>query len=182
MPETRSIIEATQARRVMEDCGAALEDLRDEPKGARWRRVWVMNVALLRAVGHVLDKVDGESCAEMRAAVDAHWKSLNATKPAPPIFWEFIEQERNNVLKGYRIGAGQGVVIRLGGMQANTTGPGQPPDPPGPTTYTYTIIGGPFDGQDQRDIIQRAIEWWEEQINEIEARAGAQRLIDQGKV
>ena len=43
---------------------------------------WVATVSLLRAVGHVLNKVDGASCPEMRAAVDEVWSEWKADKTA----------------------------------------------------------------------------------------------------
>ena len=59
-------------------------------------------VSLLRAVGHVLNKVDGASCPEMRAAVDEVWSEWKADKTANAIFFDFIEDERNSILKEYR--------------------------------------------------------------------------------
>ncbi len=58
-------------------------------------------VSLLRAVGHVLNKVDGASCPEMRAAVDEVWSEWKADKTANAIFFDFIEDERNSILKEY---------------------------------------------------------------------------------
>src|SRR5207245_1310981 len=59
-------------------------------------------VALLRSVGHVLDSVDGETAPELRRAIDEEYTKLKDSKPAPSIFWEFIHEERNMVLKEYR--------------------------------------------------------------------------------
>jgi hypothetical protein len=59
-------------------------------------------VALLRAVGHVIDKVDGQRSREIRRIVDEEYRKLKDSKPEPHIFWGFIEDERNLVLKEYR--------------------------------------------------------------------------------
>ncbi len=57
---------------------------------------------MIRAVGHVLDKVDGRNPAVKQAAATMY---LNWKKPDPEhlIFREFIEKERNNLLKEYGI-------------------------------------------------------------------------------
>ena len=50
-----------RARIVLEDCRLALQLLEEETDLRRWRLHWVAAVALVRAVGHVLEKVDGAS-------------------------------------------------------------------------------------------------------------------------
>ena len=86
------------ARRVLADCKAALEMLEDE---RRWRVGWVGALALLRAVGHVLRNVDGRT-PRAQAAINAAYDSWKA-KPEHLVFREFIERERNNILKEYRL-------------------------------------------------------------------------------
>jgi hypothetical protein len=63
------------------DCEAALQDLRSGGTGLLWRTRWVAAVSLLRAVGDVLNKVDGERRPELRAAIDAEHAQLKATEP-----------------------------------------------------------------------------------------------------
>jgi len=47
------------ARKVLDDCNVALKDLNTrEAWGNTFRTRWVSAIALLRAVGHVLDKRD----------------------------------------------------------------------------------------------------------------------------
>src|SRR5918996_909674 len=101
------------ARLVLRDCEAALDDLRAGPTGLQWRTRWAAAVALLRSVGHVLQKVDVEASPAMAQAVTEAWTRMNASKPEPRIFWGFIEEERNNILKGYRSSAKQNVTIFL---------------------------------------------------------------------
>jgi len=86
------------ARSVLEDCVAAKDALRYGIQGSEWRRAWVTAIVLLRGVGHVLDKIDGESDAQLRIAIDRKWDEAK-----PPIFTEFIDRERNNIVKEYRI-------------------------------------------------------------------------------
>src|ERR1700722_16382346 len=66
---------------------------------SEWVLIWAGTIALLRAVGHVLDKEDAESDARVKKVQRAWWNTLKATKPDPSIFWEFIERDRNLLLK-----------------------------------------------------------------------------------
>lgn len=84
------------AREALEDCRVALGDLSDEVQGRQWRVRWFACVVLLRAVGHVLDKVDGPRDPKLRRAIDQWWATLNASKPNPAIFWSFIDEDRRN--------------------------------------------------------------------------------------
>ena len=67
-----------KARKVLADCRNALELLAEETRPEVFRLYWVAGVALARAVGHVLQKVDGEHDATIERAValaDALWKA-----------------------------------------------------------------------------------------------------------
>jgi hypothetical protein len=160
----------TTANEVLRDCEAALEDLRSGV-GLHWRTRWVSVVTLLRIVGHVLKKVDGARSPEMRAAVDAAYDQLKTTKPEPRIYWEFIEQGRNRLLKEYEFGVQQNVTVRLGGVWWNLATGQSGADPPGPTTYEHLVVGGSFIGQDPRDVVQLAIEWWRSYLDKIDQLA-----------
>lgn len=86
------------ARKVLDDCRLALAMLEEETDLARWRVQWAGAIALVRAVGHVLDKVDGKDFATKRLASEAFqtWKS---TAEEHMIFHEFIDKERNSIIK-----------------------------------------------------------------------------------
>ena len=95
---------ATAARNVLDDCRWALNRHTPVLEGEAFRVSWVALAALLRAVGHVLAKVDADQGdAHLKTAIADHWRKLNAGKAArePAIYWDFIEQERNMVLKQY---------------------------------------------------------------------------------
>jgi hypothetical protein len=61
-------------------------------------------LTLLRTVGHVLEKVDGARGATYRKAVGSALEAMESRSEIACHFWEFVEQERNNVLKEYRFG------------------------------------------------------------------------------
>lgn len=149
----------TTARRVLDDCRGALCEIRAPVQGAEWRRRWVSAVVLLRAVAHVLKNVDVSVSETHRRVICEWWYALSRTKPDPKIYWEFIVKERNNIIKEYRTSAGQGVSVRLSGMEFNLQNGTTKIDPPLPSTYHYVINSGHFAGKDQRDLIREAIGW-----------------------
>jgi hypothetical protein len=69
-----------------------------------WRISWIAGIALLRAIGHVLDKVDSIKSAKHKKAIARLWSSWKSDKSTNWIFWDFIEQERNNILKIFKFG------------------------------------------------------------------------------
>jgi hypothetical protein len=69
-----------------------------------WRLLWVAGIALLRTVGHVLARVDAKASDAHRRAIDSAWAAWKADKSEHSIFWDFVEEERNNLLKTYEFG------------------------------------------------------------------------------
>jgi hypothetical protein len=113
----------------------------------------VTAATLLRAVGHMLDKVDTRSDPKLRKAMNDRWKQLLASKPHPPIFLEFIVKERDLILKEYDIRAGQGATVNLGTRKV---------------INHYLINDGPFKGREQREVLRDAVAWWESYLAGIE--------------
>jgi hypothetical protein len=152
--------------------------------GIAWEAKFSATLALLRSVGHVLDKVDGEVSPAARTEIDRWWAKIKSTqpkrgviKPKPDIFWDFIEGERNLTLKG-QLRAGQSAMVELVGAAAimRFAGLGSVSDPPEPpkqspkASYTYHMNDGPFRGRDPRDLIAEAVEWWRDQLDLIEGK------------
>jgi hypothetical protein len=130
-------------------------------------------------VGHVLHKIDGEQSQQHTEPIRQWWEQLKS-KPRPHIFWNFIEEERNTILKEYRTLAREDVSIRLGGTQLAFNAPPDATrhDLPGTTEYHYTMRDGPFKGRDPRDLIREGIQWWEDELEIIEAAVRKQRRTD----
>ncbi len=68
-----------KARLVLEDAKEASKELPDyswqtSPDNSTVRRRWIAVMALLRAVGNVLDKVDGNTNEFLRKAVKEKWR------------------------------------------------------------------------------------------------------------
>jgi|GEM_PF-1403339 len=145
------------AREVLEDCRGAVEEIGNGVQGRAWRRRWVAAVVLLRTVGHVLGKIDANISPNYKRAIEAAWTELGRTKPQPEIFWAFINAERNNIIHEYEVGAGQGVTVQIGQDKS--------------TEHHYLMNTGPFAGRDQREVLRKAIAWWETYLDGVDREA-----------
>lgn len=114
-----------------------------------WRIYWVAGLALLRTVGHVLAKVDAKTSPNHASAISALWKNLQADRRAAAIFWDFIERERNNLLKTYSFGA------RLAW---------------GEDQYAYVEFE---DGLDAFELFREAVYWWRHHLMALERELAA---------
>lgn len=154
--------------------------LEEEVDLQRWRIHWAAAVALIRAVGHVLDKVDGRDQCIKKVASDAfkRWKS---DEPEHSIFREFINRERNNLLKEYssevypldemliaftstELIANQ--VLPVAAM-ADTFALGD-------NTYR-PMVDGPWAGDDARDVLELAVSWWEQELALIDEQVSRRK-------
>ena len=161
-----------RARDVLSDCELALADFQAAGPTPYWRTRWTALVGSLRSVGHVLEKIDAEQSAELKQAVAEAWSELKKTKPEPRIFWEFIEQERNNVLKAYEVGARLNTTMSPGTGDMTFSGQGQA-GPSGPTTYESFMRSVVYGGRTALDVCREAIEFWRQYLNNVEAAARA---------
>ena len=153
-----------KAKLVLNDCRVALAWAEDAETEQEFRVRWVAVVALLRAVGHVLDKVDTMSSPHLSAAIKEKWKEWQANREDNQIFWKFIEAERNNILKQYEAG------YEAGDITVVVEGAGAPESfLLGDALYKPLKSDGPYEGEDARDVAQEAISWWERQLSAIES-------------
>lgn len=154
------------ARKTLGDCEIAHGLLKTEKvESQTWRVHWVACLALLRAVGHVLENVDGERDDRHRRAVARAWKRFKADTKS--IFWQFISVERNNVLKEYAFGVTpkpRNLQLRSGGKLVLRNGA---PLRLRADYFKLSLIG--LENTEGRDAILEAIQWWREQLDAIEA-------------
>ena len=166
--------------------------MRSNPTGLDWVLIWAGTITLLRAVGHALDKEDAESDGRLKKERCSWWKKLKATESKPSIFRDFIDRDKNLLLHEAKLTVGQAIHVELrdticasdavsghlSGQQAAQPEQQPPPPcsahscpPPASPTYSYHMNSGPFAGQDPRDLVRDAIEWWENQLDDIEQKA-----------
>lgn len=158
------------AREVLVDCEIALEMLEEVEDLRRWRVLWAGSVALLRAVGHVLKKVDGAD-PRIGPAVDQRYRVWRSKRQENAIFWDFIEEERNNVLKEYQFGVSLDEEIPL--LVQSDTADGKTERAAfqlGENLYRPLLIGY-SEGEDARDVYRRALDWWHRELTTVEELA-----------
>ena len=160
-----------KAREVLADCRLGLEMLEEETNLPRWRILWAGTVALTRAIGHVLDKVDGEDVIVKQVAGEffKRWKR----DPEHEIFREFIEHERNSVLKEYRSYVHPNdevaVVAQLTVVPENGGDPQYIGEILNLDENIYRpMLEGPWEGNDCRDVLAEALDWWDTQLSNID--------------
>ncbi|MCC7703509.1 hypothetical protein IGS59_14765 [Janthinobacterium sp. GW460P] len=157
-----------KARLVLQDAMFVREKLENELGHIEWRLYWVLAVVLLRAVGHVLDKVDGnDDPAVKREANTLHksWRSGDENA----IFRDFIERERNSILKEYESEITEGPVAIMAHLQQHD----------GFDVVRQFLLeeniyrpmgAGVFEGEDGRTLLDEAIAWWARQLGEVDRR------------
>lgn len=139
--------------------------------GSLWRRRYLTAVVLLRAVGHVLDRVDAREDEGLRGRVNRHYLALQNYRDRHAIYWEFIKKERDLFVKQYESAARRTFYYGTPGERFEYTGSdgtkiqGVRMER---TTITYTLVKGLHAGRDVRDVIQEAIDWWKKSLDEIE--------------
>ncbi len=157
-----------------------LDDERDE---RRWRVLWIGAMALLRAVGHVLRKVDGED-PRRRAEFDAaykRWTDAEATEHA--VFREFIDGERNRLVKEYSLNVIDSAKVGVAVVSLHDGGVADE------TTFLLDenlfrpVMRGFGTGEDARDVYRSAIEWWDSELSQLEVATNAanRRVVDAHK-
>lgn len=154
-----------RARLVLSDCRVALDLLDSADDDAHFRLYWLACCTLLRTVGHVLHKVDAPQVSSSRAdSIFALWETLKADRTAHPLFWEFIENERNRMVKEYRPNYERGEHMLI---VPDESAEDWVSEIVGPDLYS-PIGSGPFAGEDARDMLREAIAWWDERLRVIE--------------
>jgi len=148
---------------VLEDCELALKLLEQESDPRRFRLFWLAAVSALRSVGHVLYKVDAASSPAFGQAVNAAYRRWQQDREANKIFWLFIDDERNSVLKQADPG-----VYPLPNEVAIEPGLVYELD----FDIFAPMIRGPWKGEDCRDVVAKAIKWWRCELSRVQNEAG----------
>jgi hypothetical protein len=158
---------------VLLDVEAVRAKLEDERGWVEWRLYWVTAVVLVRAVGHVLDKVDGAASPVVRKVANELYKKWKKAEGLDVIFRDFIEQERNSILKEYEFGMSEGPVPVSARLQNPDTGE---------LFLQHALIeeniyrpmrNGPYEGEDGRTLLDEAISWWTIQLDLVDKESGA---------
>lgn len=162
----------TTARLVLQDCKFAITRHTDNLQGEAFRVSWLSIVTLLRAVGHVLDKVDAQRSTAMERAIKEKWKELQSSRPEPPIFWDFIEGARNRFLKNYEHGISRWMMFpsvdgnfKIIFDMANSSGM------LGASSVEARgsrLVSTQFVGKNEKQVAWMAHDWWKTYLDEVD--------------
>jgi hypothetical protein len=152
---------ALTAEAVLKDCEFALACMEAEDDRRKFRVFWLAALAGLRSVGHVLSKVDGAREPRIRKAADSAFARWKADRKQHQIFWEFIEDERNALLKEARRGV---LAIPYSLMIGKVTHKAD-------FEIYAPMVDGPYGGEDCRDVLRLAINWWKRELKDIKGEA-----------
>ena len=155
------------ARVVLDDCRKALDRYQTNEFNEYWRIDWCLVLTLLRAVGHVLDRVDGKASAIVKQVQSKHWSDWEQER----VFSDFIKLGRDNLVKEYEINN-----EKKGGGLLKAPGGGLVRAPNGGILAVPTrrlISHGHFKGQRAAATAHQAIEWWDAKLSLIEAELEA---------
>lgn len=154
-----------KARFVLSDAEFAWNKSEVTEDATELRVLWFATLGLLRAVGHVLDKVDGPSDAAVGIAVKEAWRRWHDDRLKYRLFHDFIDAERNILVKEYeqRYEESSGPILAGGYVFALDE------------LLFVPLTHGPFAGEDVRDVAREAIEWWREELDAIDIRTSELR-------
>ena len=161
-----------EARRVLSDCKLAYSRHTDDLQDYDFRLSWITIVTLLRAVGHVLDKVDGDSKKnpKLSKVIREKYQEIKKSQPEPKIFWKFIDEHRNSVIKTYKFQVSRGIEGRTdAGLKFKADATRAKVSSPNPNAKFYSSLTDEhFKGHAEKEIIKEAIDWWEAYLDEID--------------
>jgi hypothetical protein len=151
---------AYSARRILRDSETAIRGMAPPDAGeAAWRTAWFGAVALLRAVGHALQKEDAPRSRHLAEAIETAWKIWKTDRRCSQIFYGFIEDERNALLKEYRFHNER----KMGAAGGNRR------------MHLVVIEGRAVS---PTDALQIALGWWRTEIGRIERDAAGFRKLN----
>lgn len=156
-----------QAWKVLSDLRLAIELLEAAEDESHFRIQWVAAVAIARAVGHVLDKVDRKGSALARRVIADAYSSWKQKPEDNAIFFEFVKPERDFLLKEYEIGM-------LGTTWLVVDGQDEAASMLSHDVFA-PMASGRFEGTDCRDVLREAADWWEGKLGEIERSLDSHR-------
>lgn len=162
-----------QARAILNDSLSAmhmLQDAVDSPDAVKQVPVlWVAAVTMLRAIGHVLQKVDAAGNPAVRALLEQAWPQWQKD----PVF-QRLESYRNSTLKEYDFGWEHRVVPVWSAPHH------RPEDDPDGRHFGFLFFqDGPGDAMEELWICR---EWWSSRVSELEHLVSGKPLPDREKL
>ena len=142
------------AKEILNRGRIALEMLEEENDFARIPVLWTAGVAIARSVGKVLQEIDAKDDPQLASLLKQLWPQWKQE----PIFKNFIEEERNLILKegGGGSAATSKTQLTAGGERFSLD-----------HTIYWPMHDGPYAGEDCRDVLREALDWWQAKLSEL---------------
>jgi hypothetical protein len=138
---------------------------------SEWKVGWAGICSLLKSSLHLMRYKDAKSCLPdvIRQNMIEKWNDVRLKKSDHPLFWEFIDRERNNILKQYQFSASEAIVKADGSIVPRRgllymMGEDE--------KSTLMIKGGHYDGRQALEVAEEAARWVENTIFSTVLKAG----------
>jgi hypothetical protein len=148
---------------------------------SEWKISWIGTCAVLRTAIDLF-RVDAKSCLvpRIKGEIAAEWKAIADQREQHAIFWEFLRQERDNVIHQYQWRAyetwmkpdGSFRAARLSLLMLDEDG----------ARPVLLMRDGPFKGRNSLDLLKEAADWVEARIFSAIRRAGLDPDEERGLV
>ena len=143
-----SVIKTTRARFVLGDVRAALRYFASNPIDIEFRHLVVLCCTLIRTVGDAVKKEnkDNRRCqAKARQYFELHIKN-------DPLFIDFIKSMRDNIQHEYTASVSWASITDINDAHR----------------MEYRIKSGRYEDEDFRDLMTKAIDFWEGHLDQME--------------
>jgi hypothetical protein len=148
---------------------------------SEWKVNWIGTCAVLRTAIDLFT-IDAKSCLapSIREEIKAEWKAIKNQKEEHAIFWEFLRQERDNVIHEYQWRAyetwmkpdGTFRAARLSLLMLDDDG----------ARPVLLMKGGPFEGRNSLELLKEGADWVEARIFGAIRKAGFDPEEERGLV
>lgn len=156
---SQSSLDKLRASLALSDSINATFSLRHADYAVNWRFDVIVAITTLRAVGHVLHKIDCRRYPLIFKEVETRFKRWKLGDGADAVFPHFIEDARNTLLKMYEFPAKDNTIFHDEEFGDFSQGR---PDPD-------LIVRGPFSGCDIVELLNACHDWWRQELLEIAA-------------
>ncbi|MEI5679800.1 MULTISPECIES: hypothetical protein [unclassified Mesorhizobium] len=162
--------------RALSDARSGIRHLEERLEAAtfllsEWKVIWIGTCAVLRTAIELF-RVDAKSCLAppIREEIAVEWKAIKDQKEEHAIFWDFLRQERDNVMHEYQWRAyetwmkpdGTFRSARLSLLMVDDDG----------ARPVLLMKGGTFEGRNSLELLKEGADWVEARIFGAIRRAG----------
>ncbi len=148
------------------ECLAAFKHLAclESPGDFRhWRIYWVGSLTLLKTIRDVLDRSDRKQSKHHSRTIHDFLKEINSKKKSYPIYWDFICDERDNLVHEFSLSAKEYPVTNYTMMDRGLSYQ----ELVAKYGERKMIVWGD-EGEDGLRLLEIALNWWEMKLRAIE--------------